>query len=194
MRRPLRTTLWSCGSGARSVLFHATRPLPLPGRHDHPPALGGVRSPKAGPRRAGLWGLQDTAVPSHRVQGRGEASLVVSQDEPRLLGRVAAPRPSPSGAWRVRNHWPGSGVDSRIAVAVPQVDVWQAGVDASRLHIQGCDHPGESRRRDSPGSRSGRAWSLPCSSSSRHRFARFSTALLAALFPTSGCFDHFSVM
>ena len=32
------------------------------------------------------------------------------------------------------------------------------------------------------------------SSSSRHRFARLSTALLAALFPTSGCFDHFSVM
>lgn len=53
------------------------------------------------------------------------------QDEPRLLGWVAAPRPSPSGAWRVRDHWSGSGVGSRIAVAVPQVYVWQAGVDAS---------------------------------------------------------------
>ena len=75
------------------------------------------------------------------VRAGGPRPLPIDQDEPRLLGRVAAPRPSPSGAWRVRNHWPGSGVDSRIAVAVPQVDVWQAGVDASRLHIQGCDHP-----------------------------------------------------
>ena len=141
-RRPLHTTLWSCGSGARSVLFHATRPLPLPGRHDHPPALGGVRRVRR-PVHAGLASGGSKTPPCRRIASRAAAKHPSSSPKTsrRLLGRVAAPRPSPSGAWRVRNHWPGSGVGSHIAVAVSQVDVWQAGVDASRLHIQGCDHP-----------------------------------------------------
>ena len=60
-----------------------------------------------------FWVLQDTAVPSHRVQGRGEASLVVSQDEPAAAGSGGRPKTVP--IWRLAGAQPLARVRRRFA-------------------------------------------------------------------------------
>ena len=114
------------GAARRAVTDEAT---PSAGRPSVPVSWRGVRLARReeGAARRAVTGARQCAPRGPGV-GLGAQPRLRKTKQRRPGGRLAG-------------NWPGSGVGSRIAGAVPQVDVWQAGVDASRLHMQCCDHP-----------------------------------------------------
>lgn len=84
--------------------------------------------------------FENASKASDGIEGGGKASIIVSQFLLDLRSRAAIPKPAPSLARRVGNHWPGSTILTGVALDRPWVYFRQSGVDAIRFNKERRNH------------------------------------------------------
>src|SRR3990167_2036976 len=131
---------------ARSVpvvpLLDTARPAADPVGVDPAAILGRDVQVEGAPCVAALGVLQYPTPSADGHERRREASVVVAQHEARPGCRRTAPIPAPALARRMRHDRERAGIESRIARAVPWVNVRQTEVAASGFNEKRGDHDG----------------------------------------------------